>query len=555
MNRKIIIALFSLVVLVILLFLLFQSGDGSGKNEVYHNWESEYDFKSKEPQDLALLKTLLQKHTKDSLYIVKEFDQLASIKGKDSCTFLFVSDELYLDTSVAKVLENHVKKGANVFLSYETINQEGYLRYFLPNALSWEYSDKLYQWVGDTSLQYNSVYQNDTIYDSWYMFNEDKIIDTNYRAYLFAVNKPTAFYSKIGKGKMHFHSNPRLFKNYQIITRNGFAHVSAILKYIPVNQPVVVMEFAKPIEPEESYGPDPESELERDDSYLQFIIQNDALRTAFFFILGLIALFIIFRTKRKENIIEGLTPKRNMSIAFVETLSSIYLSKNSPIGVLQLMRKNFYTQVNRYFYIDLQRPEKRAENIERLIEKTGYPAEKVHEIIKLLDPRKNNVDNNHLGVVYRKIDAFYKATGVRKEYDKVFIEGKKMEMHKSVLIGALVFLVSAMVFLKGLQLLILGGGLGIVIAILGSILLYFSSRIIMLPVLTVDDTKMVKYNLIWGKTIIDLNQHITVAVGKESTVFETENRQQIKITHGILSRRSKHALAQIVEYIKRKTKS
>lgn len=555
MNRKIIIALFSLVVLVILLFLLFQSGDGNGKNEVYHNWESEYDFKSKEPQDLALLKTLLQKHTKDSLYIVKEFDQLASIKGKDSCTFLFVSDELYLDTSVAKVLENHVKKGANVFLSYETINQEGYLRYFLPNALSWEYSDKLYQWVGDTSLQYNSVYQNDTIYDSWYMFNGDKIIDTNYRAYLFAVNKPTAFYSKIGKGKMHFHSNPRLFKNYQIITRNGFAHVSAILKYIPVNQPVVVMEFAKPIEPEESFGPDPESDLERDDSYLQFIIQNDALRTAFFFILGLIALFIIFRTKRKENIIEGLTPKRNMSIAFVETLSSIYLSKNSPIGVLQLMRKNFYTQVNRYFYIDLQRPEKRAENIERLIEKTGYPAEKVHEIIKLLDPRKNNVDNNHLGVVYRKIDAFYKATGVRKEYDKVFIEGKKMEMHKSVLIGALVFLVSAMVFLKGLQLLILGGGLGILIAILGSILLYFSSRIIMLPVLTVDDTKMVKYNLIWGKTIIELNQHITVSVGKESTVFETENRQQIKIAHGILSRRSKHALAQIVEYIKRKTKS
>lgn len=554
MNKRIIIALVSLVVLVVLLFLLFQSDTANGKNEVYTNWKSEYDFKSKEPQDLALLKNLLQKHTKDSFYIVKEYDQLSSIKGKDSCTFLFVSDELYLDTAIAHTLERHVKNGANVFLSYETINRDAYLRYFLPNALNWEYSDKFYQWVGDTSLQYNSVFQNDTIYDSWYLFNEDKIIDTNYRAYLFAVNKPTAFYSKIGKGKMHFHSNPRLFKNYQMITKNGFAHVSAILKYIPVDQPVIVLDFAKPVDPEENYGPDPDSELNRDDSYLQFIIQNDALRTAFFFILGLIVIFIVFRTKRKENIIEGLTPKRNMSIAFVETLSSIYLSKNSPVGVLQLMRRNFYTQVSRYFYIDLQRPEKREENIQRLIEKTGYPAESIHEIIKLLDPRKNDVNNNHLGVVYRKIDAFYKATGVRKDHDKVFIEGKKMEMHKSALIGGVAFLISIMIFMKGLQLLILGGGLGILIAILGSILLYFSSRIIMLPVLTVNDTKMVKYNFIWGKTSIDLRQHITVTVTKDYTEFTTENNERIKVSHGILSKRSKYALGQIIEYIKRKTK-
>ncbi len=554
MNKRIIIALCSLVVLIILLLLMFQSGTVGGKSEVYTDWSKEYDFKSKEPQDLALFKNLLQKHTHDSLYIVKEYDQLESIKGKDSCTFLFVSNELYLDTNVAVQLEGYVKKGANVFLSYETINKESYLRYFEGGGLSWEYSDKFYQWVGDTSLQYNSVYQNDTIYDSWYLFNENKIKDTNYRAYLFAVNKPTAFYSKMGKGKFHFHTNPRLFKNYQVISKNGFAHVSAILKYIPVNQPVVILEFAKPAKPEDNFGPDPNSDMERDDSYLQFIIQNDALRTAFFFIMGLIVVFIIFRTKRKENIIEGLTPKRNMSIAFVETLSSIYLSKNSPIGVLQLMRRNFYTQISRYFYIDLQRPEKREENIQRLIEKTGYPAESIQEIIKLLDPRKNDVDNNHLGLVYRKIDAFYKATGVRKDYDKVFIEGKKMEMYKSALIGGVAFLVASIIFMKGLQLLVLGGGLGIVIAIIGSVLLYFASRIIMLPVLTVNDTKMIKYNFIWGKTIINLSEDIAVTVNQNFTEFTTENNQSIKISHGILSKRSKYALGQIIEYIKRKTK-
>lgn len=556
MNKRIIIALAALVLFVVLVLWLFDSGgsSSSSKNEIYHNWETEYDFRSKEPQDLALFKNLLQAHTKDSFYIVEKYEQLKTIKRLDSCTFLFISNDLYMDQGILAELTKHVYAGSNMFLSFETINAESYPSFFEPNALSWEYNDKFYQWVGDTSLCYSTVYQNDTLTDDWYIFNEENIRDTAYKAYMFAVNKPTAFYLKLGKGKMHFHTNPKLFKNYQVVTRNGYAHAAAILKYVPKNRPVVVLAFALPPK-EEPFDPfnQGDGELQRDNSYLQFIIQNDALRTAFFFVMGLIALFIIFRTKRKENVIEGLAPKRNMSIAFVETLSSIYLSKNSPIGVLQLMRRNFYTQVNRYFYIDLHRPEKREENIQRLIEKTGYPAEDVKELVRLLDPRKNEVNNAHLGLVYRKINEFYRKTGVRKEYDKVFIAGKKLELHRSALIGGTAFLFAMMIFLKGLQLLIMGGGTGIVVAMVGSFLLFLTARLILVPVLVVNDEQLIYNKLIWGKTILNIKESINTTVHKTHTEFASENSGTIRISNGLLSKRSKYALNQIIEHIKRKT--
>lgn len=553
MNKKIIIALFALVVFVLLVLWLFDS-DGSEKSEVYTNWKTTYDFRSKEPQDLGLLKTLIQRHTKDSMYILEKPEQMKQIKGKDSCTFIFIGKELYFTDDELKALEKNIDAGANVLLSYEESNTTLYQRFFEPNLYSWEFSDRMYQWVGDTSLAYYNRFQNDTIHGDWFMFNKESIKDTNYRAYMFAVNKPTAFYSKHGKGKIHFHCNPSLFKNYQVVTKNGYAHASAWLKWIPKDRPVVIMTFAVPPKPE-VIDPtlDDNSGLERDESYLQFIIQNDALRTAFFFILGLLVLFIIFRTKRKENIVEGLDPKRNMSVAFVETLSSIYLAKQSPVGVLQVMRRNFYAQVSRHFYIDLHRPEKREENVARLIEKTGYPADQMAELLRSLDPRKNTVNNHHLGMVYRKIDDFYKATGVRKDLGKAFIEGRRLELYKSPIVGGGAFTIALLVFMKGLQMLIMGGGLGIVLAIIGSFLLFIAARIIMLPILTMNDTRMVKYRLIFGKKIVSTQQPITATVYKNHTAFSTENGEVVNVSHLILSKRSRTSLSQIINYIKRKT--
>src|SRR6218665_2388793 len=166
MNKKVIIALFSLVVLVLLILLLFGGGAGK-KEEMYSNWQSKYDFRSKEPQDLGILKSLIQQHAKDSVFILDNYNQLAQIKNKDKASFIFIGDAFYMPEANFKKIKKYVDSGATMLLSFDKVNQTFYNRYFESGAYSLEYNDKFFQWVGDTSLRYCSVYQNDTIYDDW----------------------------------------------------------------------------------------------------------------------------------------------------------------------------------------------------------------------------------------------------------------------------------------------------------------------------------------------------------------------------------------------------
>lgn len=551
MNKKVIIALFSLVIVVLLGLLVF-GGSSGDKEEMYTNWKTRFDFKSKEPQDLGILKSLIQKHTKDSVFILDNINQLPQIKNKEKASFVFIGDVFYMPEKNFKKIAKYIDSGATMLLSYDQVNGSFYDHYFYGGAYSLEYNDKFYQWVGDTSLRYSSVYQNDTIYDDWALFNKDRIKDSNYRAYMFAVNKPTAFYVKSGKGTVHFHANPRLFQNYQLITRNGYAHASAWLKWLPKNQNVIIMKFAvPPVPPDPALG-DADNDLMRDTSYLQFIIQNEALRNAFLFALGLIFLFLLFRTKRRENILSGVEATRNMSVVFVETLSSIYLAKNSPASVLKIMRRNFYAQMNRHFYIDLTRTEKQKENLERLIEKSGYPAEKINDIMKAFGPAGAFPDNASLGVLYRKIDDFYKATGIRKNYDKVFIQGRGIEIYKSPIIGGLALVISMLILFKGMQLLRYSDGVGIVLAILGAFAIFLSIRLIMLPVIKMNDEKIVKYNFIFGKKTIFLDQTVSTDIRDKKVRFRAEDGVTFTVNQQLLSKRSKHNLSQIIAYLKRK---
>jgi hypothetical protein len=553
MNKKIVIALFSLVVLVLLALLIFSGGGSGDKEEMYTNWKSKFDFKSKEPQDLGILKSLIQKHTKDSVFILDNFNQLPQIKNKEKASFIFIGDAFYMPDSGFKKIKKYIDSGATMLLSFDKVNGSFYDHYFEGGAYTLEYNDKLYQWVGDTSLRYCSVYQNDTIYDDWTLFNKKQIKDTNYRAYMFAINQPTAFYVKSGKGSIHFHANPRLFQNYQVLTRNGYAHASAWLKWIPKNENVIIMKFAVPPVPPDPSDGDADNDLVRDTSYLQFIIQNEALRNAFLFAIGLIFLFLVFRTKRRENVLNGVEATRNMSVVFVETLSSIYLAKNSPASVLKIMRRNFYSQMNRHFYIDLTRTEKQKENLERLIEKSGYPAEKINDIMKAFGPAGAHPDNASLGVLYRKIDDFYKATGIRKDYDKVFIQGRGIEIYKSPVIGGLALVASILILFKGMQLLRFSDGLGIVLAILGGFFIFLSIRLIMLPVIKMNDEKIVKFNFIFGKKTIFLNQTVSTNIHDKKVEFNAEDGTSFNVYQQLLSKRSKHNLSQIIAYLKRKT--
>jgi hypothetical protein len=558
MNRKVIISFLAFALFIgVVVWLL----DGAGGDSTKHiqkryssDWKKVYDLKDKNPRNISFFMDLLDVHVKDSIYNLKYWSDLDTIANHEEATYIFIGNEFGAPGDYYDSIMHYADSGATVYLSFNHLTTDIYQRHFEEGAFYWDYSKVLFAWIGDTTVPFYYVYENDTINEDWYSFSETEIIDTNYRSYLYAMKHPFAFYEKHNKGKVHFHSIPNLFENYQVIQPNGYAHARIVLNKIPKDKPVIFLtcginDSSQPISDYEDENADDGSEKE-DTSLIQFILKNPALRLAFLLFIVLLLLYVFFRAKRKEEILSGYNQKRNMSLAFVETLSSIYISRNSPIGVLQVMRKNFYSAINRHFYVDLSRKENLEQNLEKLIAKVPYDSEKIVDIVRSLDSRKNNVDNRHLGIVNAKIRAFYIETGILHPTQSFVASDKEVNLDKWIIMGAFILFMGLLTLVRGLYLLSLGGSIGMFFIVPAMVLIYFASRYIRIPVATIKADELIIYGLVAGKRVISLNQTIRCTVEKSRITFECEDGNTFIIRQTLLSKRAKSALNQFVEFIK-----
>jgi hypothetical protein len=558
MNKKVILSFLAFALFIgLVIWFLDGSTDGSSsgiRKRYSSDWKKVYDLKDENPRNISFFMDLLDVHVKDSIYNLKYWTDLDSIPNHEEATYLFIGNELGAPSDYYDSLMHYADSGATVYLSFNHLTSNIYDRHFLEGAFYWDYSKVLFAWIGDTTLPFYHVYENDTINEDWYSFSETEIIDTNYRAYMFALKHPLAFYEKHHKGKVHFHSIPNLFENYQVIQPNGYAHARIVLNKIPKDKPVIFLtcginDSSEPVIYNDENAEEDGAEKE-DTSLIQFILKNPILRLAFLLMLLLLLLYVFFRAKRKEEILPGYNQKRNMSLAFVETLSSIYISRNSPIGVLQVMRKNFYSAINRHFYVDLSRKETREQNLEKLLAKAPYDSDKLIDIVNSLDSRKNHVDNRHLGITYAKIRAFYIETGILHPTEKFVASDKEVNLDKWIWMGAFILLMGLITLFRGLFMLSLGGGIGMLFVIPAIVLIYFASRYIRIPVASIQTDQIIIYGLVAGKRVISLNQTIRCTVEKNHVRFECEDGNTFIIRQTLLSRRAKSALNQFVEFIK-----
>lgn len=559
MNKKVIISFLGFALFIgLVIWFLDSSTDSSGRHiqkRYSSNWEKTYELKDENPRNIAFFMDLLDVHVTDSIYNLKYWSDLDSIPNHEEATYLFIGNELGAPDDYYDSILHYADSGATVYLSFNHLTSNLYDRHFEEGAFYWDYSKVLFAWIGDTTVPFYHVYENDTINEDWYSFSETEILDTNYRSYMYALKHPFAFYEKHHKGKVHFHSIPDLFENYQVIQPNGYAHACIVLNKIPKDKPVIFLtcginDSSKPVSIYEDEDAESDGAEKEDTSLIQFILKNPVLRLAFLLLIVLLLLYVFFRAKRKEEILPGYSQKRNMSLAFVETLSSIYISRNSPIGVLQVMRKNFYSAMNRHFYVDLSRKETREQNLEKLIAKVPYDSEKLVDIVNSLDSRKNNVDNRYLGTTYAKIRAFYIETGIMRPSESFVVSDKEVNLNKRLWPGALVLLKSILLLMKGLMLLAAGGSIGMFLVIPAIVLIYLASRFIRLPLATIQADQLIIYGLVAGKRVISLKQTIRFTVEKTHVSFECEDGTTFKINLTMLSKRAKSALYQFLEFIK-----
>jgi hypothetical protein len=129
---------------------------------------------------------------------------------------------------------------------------------------------------------------------------------------------------------------------------------------------------------------------------------------AFWLILSLLALFILFDSKRRQRIIKPLQPNINTSVAFTETVGRLYLQKKDNRNIADKMITYFLEHIrNQYFLNTNQLNDEFMDTLTRKSNMQLLQTQKlfgtIHEI-----QQSQQINDQQLLSLNQQIENFYK---------------------------------------------------------------------------------------------------------------------------------------------------
>jgi hypothetical protein len=535
---------------MVLMVWVFSSGDGDpnkkgGKKSrptfVSSDWQQEYQVDDKNPLGLYLFSRLTQAHLDKNhdLKVINTSSELDSLHRADSTakTYLFIGKYFGMDIDELDSVLVDVRRGSRLFISFDDLYDEHYFQLFDSVDFLFDYDEQINVYANGKPHNMVNIFQKDTIATKWRAFTNYGFRGRSKELSSF-MEMPNFIKVEYGKGYLYLHSTPKLFYNYQIMRKPGYQYAAFVLNNLPKDQDVHFLEYARLPDDNGDFDIDDEgdSEMEKqDDSLLQFIFNEPNLLIALLLcILGLI-LFVIFRSKRTRPVVPFIPKKKNMTMAFAETITSIYLSKRNPYGLLQVQRKNFYDTIHRYFFVDLNHRSGDRE-IRILSEKSNTPIEEIKALIDKYETKQAAaVSEEFVANLAKQRHAFYRRVGIISDKLVEKLQMREMVFNRAMWLPALMILVGIVIVLVGIYFLTASIGIGIVLWPLGMILTILGILRLSKPYLTVTKEHLTYYSPLGRKAVYNrADLHSTEVLGT-GVVLHFNNDKKLIINYWDLS--------------------
>lgn len=508
---------------------------------VSSNWSSRFQTFDQKPMGLYLFNSLLVEHLDrgKSVYVINDWLELDSILIADSLpkTYVFVGNNFGLENKEIDTILSEVANGSRLFLSYNGLTENLLSRFFTTYNERFDYASKINVFVGKQKFSMINLYQNDTIATDWKAFGEISPMG-DYQPLSSFMEMDNFIKIKHGKGFVYLHTTPTLFYNYQIKRKEGFAYTSFALNQLPKNQDAILLELGRLSDNFGNHDVDQQdgADGKEDDSYLRVIFENQTLLKAMLLgILG-IFLFVVFRSKRTRPIVPYIDKKKNMTLAFAETITSIYFTKRNPYGLLQVQRKNFYETIQKNFYVDLSRRNGDRE-IEILAEKSNKSTQEIKEIIDSLETTEAfSVNEQAVSDVAKRMRKFYVETGIINEKILARVKEQTMTFKRGMIYPIIAILGGIFLVLLGFYYLMNSLGIGIILWPLGISAVAIGVLRMINPYMKVTETEITYFSPFGKKKRFLREQLILTEIKEKGVILHfTENRKLI-INHWDLSR-------------------
>ncbi|CAN5320426.1 hypothetical protein BH11BAC5_BH11BAC5_11770 [soil metagenome] len=318
--------------------------------------------------------------------------------------YISVSKNLYLSEAAQKAMLNYVSNGNTLFISSENIDSTLLDSLGCKEVQSFGKSDYLEN-MRYTAVRLDSAaYYNIVPYTYYYypFFNHFIQYDSTVTNVLGTNEIGKANFVEIfyGRGRVYLHCEPRALSNYFLLQKQNYLYLQNLFTFINRT-------------PEHIYWDDYYNKRNRPSAKdsknaFQLLLQYPATAGAFWIVLCLLLLYILFGGKRRQRIVEAIQPNVNTTVAFTETIGRLYLQKKDNRNIAAKMIMYFQEHIRKQYFLNTSHVN--DDFITTLSRKSDVPKEITAGLFKLISELQEapEISDEQLLFLNRQIDIFYK---------------------------------------------------------------------------------------------------------------------------------------------------
>lgn len=209
-----------------------------------------------------------------------------------------------------------------------------------------------------------------------------------------ATNSPVLISYKGLIGNLYISTMPLAFTNYFILGEETSEFASVMLSLFPRDEMIVHNEYYQ-LGRREVQSP------------LRVILSNPSLKWGFFILLFTVFIFMFFESKRRQRIIPLITPLKNMSIEFVETLGRLYYRQKDHRKLAVKRVQYWKDYVRGHFNLKTDHFDERFNT--DLASKSGQPLKSIKALMEMVKRIEQGsvISEDELMKLEKSLNSFY----------------------------------------------------------------------------------------------------------------------------------------------------
>lgn len=335
----------------------------------------------------------------------ENFDAVWQNINDTNALYISISKNLFLSPASEKAMLSYVDNGNDLFISSQHIDST------LLDSLGCKVVTTAPMDETLASMKYTHVTADTAVfaqagaYSYFYLPLDSyfKEIDTTTTNVLGKndFGKPNFIEIFYGKGKVYLHCEPRVFSNYFLLQKKNNQYLQAVFAFTGAVPEHVYWDdyYSK-----RNYKPNSDESK----TGLALLLQYPAMAWAFWLLMLLLGVYILFGGKRRQRIVETIAPNMNTTVAFTETVGHLYLQKKDNRNIADKMIMYFQEYIRKQYYLNTSQVN--DDFITTLSRKGNVSKEETTALFTLIGvvQQSDQISDEALLLLNKKIAIFYK---------------------------------------------------------------------------------------------------------------------------------------------------